>query len=359
MIKPIPKDRSRVLFGVARRGLLRHEDCMSAHITILGDGGWGTALGLVLHRNGHKVTVWGIDPAYTAEVNATHSNSRFLPGIPMPPDMRFTSDRAEATRTAEAIVVAVPSKFYRPTLESFRGLIAPDTPVISVSKGLLDDRRLSDWCQELLGLNAVAALSGPSHAEEVAKSAPTAVTIASPDAALADTFQSLFSQTCFRVYTSSDIVGVELGGALKNVIAIAAGISDGLGFGDNTKAALITRGLAELIRLGTAAGGQPETFAGLSGVGDLIVTCGSKLSRNRGFGERIGKGETMAEIEASMTMVAEGVFNARTARTLAEHLGVSAPITSEVYSILYEDKPPKAAMEDLLSRDPKAETEGL
>jgi len=329
---------------------------MSAKISILGDGGWGTALALVLKRNGHSVTLWGIDPAYTAEVNRTHVNSRFLPGVTLPESLRFTSDVAEATQGADAFVVAVPSKFYRPTLEHFQKHIAPNASVISVSKGLLDDRRLSDWCQELLGLRNVAALSGPSHAEEVAHAAPTAVTIASADPALAARFQSFFSQPLFRVYSSTDIVGVELGGALKNVIAIAAGISDGLGFGDNTKAALITRGLAELIRLGTAAGGQPETFAGLSGVGDLIVTCGSKLSRNRGFGERIGKGETREQIEASMQMVAEGVFNARTARTLARHLGVSAPITEEVYAILYEGKSPRASMEALLSRDPKAES---
>lgn len=327
---------------------------MSQRITIIGDGGWGTALGLVLHRNGHQVTLWGIDPAYTAEVRAKGENFRFLPGVSLPPDMQWTSDTA-AVASADALVVAVPSKFYRATLERFQGLIPPAARVISVSKGLLDDQRLSTWCQNVLKLAHVAALSGPSHAEEVAHAAPTAVTIAASDPGLATYFQSAFSQPRFRVYTSTDLVGVELGGALKNVIAIAAGISDGLGFGDNTKAALITRGLAEIIRLGTAAGGSPDTFAGLSGVGDLIVTCGSRLSRNRGFGERIGKGETMAQIEASMSMVAEGVFNARTARTLAQHLGVSVPITDEVYAILYEDKPPRAAMEDLLSRDPKSE----
>jgi glycerol-3-phosphate dehydrogenase (NAD(P)+) len=179
--------------------------------------------------------------------------------------------------------------------------------------------------------------------------------VASRDISLAETFQSLFNSPRFRVYTSSDIVGVELGGALKNVIAIAAGISDGLGFGDNTKAALVTRGLAETIRLGTAAGGEPETFTGLSGVGDLMVTCGSQHSRNRAVGERLGKGETMADIEASMAMIAEGVFNARTARELAHHLGVSAPITEEVYAILYEGKSPATSMESLLSREPKAE----
>jgi glycerol-3-phosphate dehydrogenase (NAD(P)+) len=227
--------------------------------------------------------------------------------------------------------------------------------VVSVSKGLLDGRRLSDWCGEVLDLGHVAALSGPSHAEEVAHESPTAVTVASTDADLANFFQDLFNGPRFRVYTSTDIVGVELGGALKNVIAIAAGISDGLGFGDNTKAALVTRGLAETIRLGTAAGGEPDTFMGLSGVGDLMVTCGSRHSRNRGVGERLGKGETMADIEASMSMIAEGVFNARTARELAQTLGVSVPITEEVYAILYENKSPSESLETLLSRDPKPE----
>ena len=330
---------------------------MSTRITIIGDGGWGTALGLVLNRNGHQVTIWGHDAAYLASVTTQSENTCYLPGIPVPADMQWTADPKEAMAGAQAVLVAVPSKFHRATLERFAGIVPRHLPVISVSKGLLEDRRLSEWCGEVLGTPNIAALSGPSHAEEVAQSSPTAVTIASPDHALAEWFQALFSQAHFRVYTSTDIIGVELGGALKNVIAIAAGISDGLGFGDNTKAALITRGLAELMRLGAAAGGQAETFAGLSGVGDLIVTCGSKLSRNRGFGERIGRGETREQVEASMNMVAEGVFNARTARELARHLGVPVPITEEVYAILYKDKNPRDSLEDLLARDPKPEPE--
>jgi len=329
---------------------------MSHRITVIGDGGWGTALALVLNRNGHEVTVWGIDGDYLSEVTERRENFRYLPGVEMPDSLTWSSNKDSVTASADAFVLAVPSKFYAATLESFHGLIPTHASVISVSKGLLDDRRLSDWAGELLDLSHVAALSGPSHAEEVAREAPTAVTIASEDPDLANFFQHLFNGPRFRVYTSSDIVGVELGGALKNVIAIAAGISDGLGFGDNTKAALVTRGLAETIRLGTAAGGNPQTFHGLSGVGDLMVTCGSQHSRNRGVGERLGKGETMAEIEASMTMIAEGVFNARTAHTLAQHLNVSAPITQEVYRILYEGKSPAESLEDLLSREPKPET---
>lgn len=328
---------------------------MTHAITVIGDGGWGTALALVLNRNGHRVTVWGHDADYLREVKARRENFRFLEGISLPDPLRWSADPDAVVSGADAFVVAVPSKFYRPTLQQFQGKIPADAQVISVSKGLLEDRRLSEWCQNLLGLHQVAALSGPSHAEEVARQSPTAVTVAATHPPLAGFFQKVFNSPRFRVYTSGDIVGVELGGALKNVIAIAAGIGDGLGFGDNSKAALVTRGLAELVRLGGAAGGSPDTFMGLSGVGDLMVTCGSHHSRNRGVGERLGRGETMADIEASMTMIAEGVFNARTARDLARHLGVAAPITEEVYAILYEGKAPAQSMEDLLSRDPKPE----
>ena len=328
---------------------------MSAKITVLGDGGWGTALALVLNRNGHDVTVWGIDGEYIEEVNARRENFRFLPGIEIPGTLTFSSDRAAVTGGTENYVVAVPSKFYRDTLSSFSGHVPSSAKVVSVSKGLLDNQRLSEWAEDLLGLTHVAALSGPSHAEEVAKEAPTLVTSASTDHDLAVHFQHLFNQKRFRVYTSSDIIGVELGGALKNVIAIAAGISDGLGFGDNTKAALVSRGLAELIRLGTACGGRMETFTGLSGVGDMMVTCGSQHSRNRGFGEKIGQGQTVAEIEASTQMIAEGVFNARTALELATTLKVDVPITQEVYNVLYEDLEPAQAMDNLMSRDPKPE----
>ena len=328
---------------------------MSHTVTVIGDGGWGTALAMVLNRNGHQVTVWGHDEAYSKEVAARGENFKFLPGVKLDPKIKWNANRDQVSANTDAFVIAVPSKFYQPVLSTFQGMIAPYASVISVSKGLLDDRRLSDWAAELLDIQQVAALSGPSHAEEVAHESPSAVTVASPTLELATFFQGLFNSPRFRVYTSTDIVGVELGGALKNVIAIAAGISDGLGFGDNTKAALITRGLAETVRLGVAAGGNPETFVGLSGVGDLIVTCGSKHSRNRGVGERLGKGESMAEIEATMQMVAEGVFNSKTAKHLAEKLGVDAPITNEVYKIIYEGGSPRESMEALLSRDPKPE----
>jgi len=328
---------------------------MSHRVTVIGDGGWGTALALTLHRNGHDVTVWGHDEAYLREVRERRENFEFLPGIEMPESLKWSADRERVSANADAFVVAVPSKYYQATLETFRGLLPPEAAVVSVSKGLLDDRRLSEWAAELLGVSQIAALSGPSHAEEVARKAPTAVTAASETPELARFIQHLFNGPRFRVYTSTDIVGVELGGALKNVIAIAAGVGDGLGFGDNTKAALVTRGLAELVRLGTAAGGNPETFSGLSGVGDLMVTCGSRHSRNRAVGERLGKGETLKDIEQNMHMVAEGVFNARTANHLADALDVRAPITRQVYEILYEERAPAEAMEALLSREPKPE----
>jgi len=328
---------------------------MSHKVTVIGDGGWGTALAMVLNRNGHDVTIWGHDESYLEQVRERNENFNFLSGVKVDPKIKWSSSREDVCKGCDAFVLAVPSKFYQPVLQTFRGIIPNSASVVSVSKGLLDDRRLSDWAGELLGIEQVAALSGPSHAEEVAHESPSAVTVASPNTELATFFQKLFNSSRFRVYTSTDIVGVELGGALKNVIAIAAGVSDGLGFGDNTKAALVTRGLAEMVRLGVAAGGQKETFIGLSGVGDLMVTCGSQHSRNRGVGERLGKGETMQEIESSMTMIAEGVFNSKTAKNLADHLSVEAPITQEVYRIIYEGISPAECMETLLSRDPKPE----
>lgn len=328
---------------------------MSYKITVLGSGSWGTALATVLNRNGHQVTIWGRDQAYLNEVSKRNENFNYLPGVQLDSKIKWSSNRDEVSANSDAFVISVPSKFYQTVLKSFQGLIPSYASVISTSKGLLNDKRLSAAAEEILEIQQVAALSGPSHAEEVVHQSPSAVTVAAQNPELAGLFQELFNCPRFRVYSSTDIVGVELGGALKNVIAIAAGVSDGLGFGDNTKAALITRGLAELVRLGTAAGGAAETFMGLSGVGDLIVTCGSKYSRNRGVGERLGKGETMQEIEASMRMIAEGVFNAKTAKHLADNLGVEAPITSEVYRIIYEGVSPSESMETLLSRDPKPE----
>jgi len=330
---------------------------MSKKVTVIGDGGWGTALALVLHSNGHNVTIWGPFEENIEAARKAGCNETFLPGIDLPPDMNLTTDRTEAAEGAEAVVLAVPTQFFSDVVSQFQGLIAPETSVVSVTKGL--DRNthktMTEVAAELLKMESVASLSGPSHAEEVARRIPTAVVIASKDSARAAALQQLFSNTLFRAYTSSDVTGVQLGGALKNVIAIAVGISDGLGFGDNTRAALITRGLAEMTRLGTAMGCHAETFAGLSGMGDLIVTCTSQHSRNRGVGERLGRGETLNDIMGSMKQVAEGVWNCSNARALGQNLGIELPITEEVYNILHNDLEPIRAVEDLMGRDVKPE----
>ena len=328
-------------------------------VTIIGDGGWGTALALVLHRNGHRVRVWGPFADYIARIREERENVKFLPGVDLPPEIEWTTDRGEAMDGANAVVLAVPSRFYREVVRSFAPLIPKSALVLSVTKGLDKDagRRMTEVAQDVLAHRPVAALSGPSHAEEVARGIPTAVVIACADHDRAVALQKLFMNPAFRVYTSDDVVGVELGGALKNVIAIAAGASDGIGFGDNTKAALITRGLAEITRLGTALGAHPATFAGLSGMGDLVVTCASRHSRNRAVGERLGRGEKIESILKSMEQVAEGVWTCATALRLAREHKVDVPITEEVDAVIHQGKDPKHAVQALLSRDPKPERE--
>ena len=326
-------------------------------IAIIGDGGWGTALALTLLGNGHRVTVWGPFPEYIEEICRKRENPLYLPGVALPPDLAWTSDRAVAAEGADVIVLAVPTRFFRAVAASFRGVIPPSAAVVSVAKGLdaQTHHRMSEVAQEVLGRGPVAALSGPSHAEEVARRVPTAVVIASADAAQARMLQSVFMGPRFRVYTSDDVAGVELGGALKNIMAIAAGASDGIGFGDNTKAALLTRGLAEITRLGCALGAKPATFAGLSGMGDLIVTCTSRFSRNRSVGERLGRGEKIDGILASMKQVAEGVWTCALARDLARERGIEVPITEEVFAVLHEAKNPLEAVGDLMMRSAKPE----
>jgi glycerol-3-phosphate dehydrogenase (NAD(P)+) len=327
------------------------------HVSIIGDGGWGTALGLSLQRKGCRVRLWGPFPDYIARVRRERVNPLYLPDIPLPEDLLWTADRAEAMEQAELAILAVPSKYFRGVLENFAGLIPPACPVVSVSKGLDPGthRRLTEVAGELLRPAALAALSGPSHAEEVARGVPTAVVLACADPAMAKRLQTALMSPLFRVYTSDDVIGVELGGALKNVIALAVGTSDGLGFGDNTRAALITRGLAEISRLGCALGARPETFAGLSGIGDLIVTCTSHWSRNRAVGERLGRGESLEQIMNSMKQVAEGVTTCGLARDLAREQGVSAPITEEVYALLHAGKSPQQAVQALLGRSARPE----
>ena len=324
-------------------------------LTVLGAGAWGTALALVLHRNGRRpIALWGHSAEHLDDVRRAARNERYLPGIELSRDWSYEPNLARAVEGAEVVVMAVPSKALR---EVATGLGGYSGILLSVTKGIEHDTGLT-MCgvlRECAPRARIAALSGPSLALEVAKRIPTAVVAASEDAAVAQTAQLLFHSPTFRVYTSADTTGVEVGGALKNVVAIAAGVCDGLGFGDNTKASLLTRGIVEIRRLGVQCGAQPETFAGLSGLGDLTVTCFSKLSRNRGLGERLGRGEKLADILAGSVTVAEGYPTARSAWQLARRHNVSTPILDEVYSLLYEGKDVAMALQDLVGRESKAE----
>jgi glycerol-3-phosphate dehydrogenase (NAD(P)+) len=322
-------------------------------VTVLGAGAWGTALAGLLHQCGAKTTLWAHNPEQVEEIRRTRRNERFLPGIVISNEI-LLEKALKAVLDAECVVVAVPSKAFREVtneLKDFPGII------VSVTKGIEYDTGLT-MCG-VLAENAPrarhAALSGPSFAIEVARGIPTAIVAASKDLAAAAEVQKIFSGATFRVYTTADVLGVELGGALKNVIAIASGVADGLGFGDNSKAALVTRAIAEIRRLGVACGAQAETFTGLSGLGDLMVTCFSKHSRNRAFGERCGRGEKAADVAASMQAVAEGYPTSRSAYQLARRHDVTTPIIAEVFAMLYEGKDVRQGVRDLMSRDLKAE----
>jgi glycerol-3-phosphate dehydrogenase (NAD(P)+) len=328
-------------------------------VAVIGDGGWGTALALTLFRNGHAPHVWGPSADYIAEIRLMHLNPKFLPGVDLPEEIEWTSDPAEALAGAEAVVMVVPSKYVRTTLERFAAayVSAGAPPVVSATKGFDEStqERMTEAIAEWWGVKTPAALSGPSIAPETARGVPTAVTVACADESIARRFQELFTGDTFRVYTSDDVRGVELGGALKNVIALAAGVCDGLGFGHNAKAALITRGLAEITRLGVALGAHPQTFYGLSGIGDLMVTCFSPQSRNRTVGERLGRGESLAQILDGMEQVAEGVCTCGPALALARAAGVPVPVLEQVDAILHHGKKPKTAVVELMRRDPRAE----
>ncbi len=328
-------------------------------MTVLSDGGWGTALALVLQANGHQVQLWGPFPEYLAEMAKTRENTRFLKGVPLPPGLELEPDLARAVTGAGMLILAAPAQFMRGLLEKLQPLNpAPEIPLVSVAKGIevRSGKRMSELVAELLGPRRLVVLSGPSHAEEVARRVPTAVVAAAAAPADAEFVQNAFMNKVFRVYTSADVVGVELGGALKNVLALAAGVCDGMGFGDNTKAALMTRGITELARLGKALGGRPETFFGLSGIGDLIVTCTSRHSRNRHVGEELGKGRALADIQKEMGLaVAEGVPTAESAWRLAHAAGVETPIIDQVHAGLYAGKDPRQAVLELMTREGKAE----
>lgn len=326
-------------------------------IAVIGDGGWGTANALLLVSYGNEVTLWGAFPDYIEEMRRTRRNDKFLKGVALPETLNLTSDRSAALAGAEVVVLAPPSKYFASVIEGFKGLITDNHLVVSLTKGLCEktNKRMTQLAKEILGLKSVVALAGPTHAEEVSRGIPTAIVAACEDEDKARRVQRIWSGPTFRVYTSKDPVGVEIGGAVKNVLAIAVGCSDGMGFGDNTRAALITRGLAEMKRFVLAYGGTPETMSGLAGVGDLIVTCTSVHSRNHSVGERLGKGEKIEAILGSMQMVAEGVWNAKVIHDLAAKLGVEMPICNLVYALCYENYNAADAVSAMMSRDLKSE----
>jgi glycerol-3-phosphate dehydrogenase (NAD(P)+) len=326
---------------------------MPTTIAILGDGAWGTAAALVLARSpDHRVRLWSARAENGELLRTRRENVRFLPGVTIPEAVELTTDPAAAVAAADLWVSAVPTVHLRPTLDRFRSLAGDSTPVVSLTKGieLATFRRPSEVIAETLGTERVVALSGPSHAEEVARGMPTSVVVAGADADLATRVQRAFTTDRFRVYTNPDLAGVELAGALKNVIGIAAGICDGLGFGDNAKSALLTRALVEMTRFGMALGAEHDTFQGLAGVGDLITTCFSPHGRNRRVGERLGRGETLQQILTSSPAVAEGVTTARSVHERTRPLGLDMPITTVVYRILYEGVSPVEGVTELMAR---------
>jgi glycerol-3-phosphate dehydrogenase (NAD(P)+) len=327
-------------------------------VSIVGAGGWGTALAVLIANNGYDVCLWSRHAEFADTLNRERNNHRYLPGVLIPASVVITSKLAEAAN-AETILFATPSTALRTLSQSLVSSASPGSTALIVSavKGLEKGTglRMSEILASIFPGCPIAVLSGPNHAAEVGRSVPTASVIGTPTEEIGKRLQRIISTKTFRTYTSSDLVGIEVGGALKNIFAIAAGIGDGLGLGDNSKAALITRSLAELIRLGSALGGKRETFQGLSGVGDLVVTCFGRHSRNRRVGERLGRGETLGQIQHSMQMVAEGVPTTKSARECALKLEVKTPIIDEVYSILYENAPPSEAIERLLKRELRPE----
>lgn len=331
-------------------------------IGVVGAGSWGTTLADLLAKKGHEVTLWAYEPELVTEMNASRTNGLYLPGSVLSPALRATGSLEEAVAGKALVLFVPPSQVVRSLLKTVVPFLDTATIVVSASKGIELDTlaTMSQVFEEVLPpvlYRRFAALSGPSFAREVARELPTAVAVAAADPEVARRVQETFATAYFRVYTNSDVPGVELGGAVKNVIALAAGISDGLGFGHNTRAALITRGLAEITRLGLALGARPETFSGLAGMGDLVLTCTGDLSRNRTVGVRLGQGEKLADILAEMRMVAEGVKTTESTRNLARRLGVEMPITEQTYRILYEGKSPRQAVIELMTRNPKGEND--
>jgi glycerol-3-phosphate dehydrogenase (NAD(P)+) len=330
------------------------------NICILGAGGWGTALGILLNNNKHNITLWEYNKEYARTLNEFRENFYFLPKVRIPKKIQISDDIESAVDKKDLVVIATPTQFVRRVIESIAHIDLTHRIILSVSKGIENEtlmpvsRIFLDVFKKIKKKNIVV-LSGPSHAEEVARKIPTAVVASSEDISNAAAVQRAFSNKFFRVYRSNDIIGVELGGALKNIIALAAGIADGAGFGDNTKAAIMTRGISEITRLGVKLGAHKHTFYGLSGIGDLIVTCMSKLSRNRFVGEEIGRGRKLKDVLADMKMVAEGVSTTKSTHELSKKLNVELPIIEQVHKVLFRGNNPHKATEILMTRGLKTE----
>ena len=328
---------------------------------VLGAGSWGTALSVVLSDNGHQVTMWSIDENEVKMLNEKREHETKLPGVKLPDQLQITGDLEDTVQGKDFLVLAVPSPFTRSTAAKMSPYVTEGQIIVDVAKGIEESTlmTLSQQIRQEIPQADVAVLSGPSHAEEVGRRLPTTCVIGAATRKTAEYLQSMFISKVFRVYTSPDILGIELGGSLKNVIALAAGIADGLGYGDNTKAALITRGIAEIARLGVKMGGKIESFTGLTGIGDLIVTCASVHSRNRKAGYLIGQGKSVQEAMDEVKMVVEGVYSAKAAAKLAEKYQVSMPIVEEVNKVLFEGKAPAEAVDDLMMRESRSEIHAL
>lgn len=328
-----------------------------AKISVIGAGSWGTALAWLLHNNGHKVTVWSIVEAEIKMLSEEREHKQKLPGVKLPDDMEFTTNLKDACSDRDLLVLAVPSPYTRSTSHSMNPFVRKGQLIVNVAKGIEEHSlmTLSDIIEEEIPQAEVAVLSGPSHAEEVGRGLPTTIVVGARKKSTAEYIQGLFMSPVFRVYTSPDILGIEIGAALKNVIALAAGTADGLGYGDNTKAALITRGIAEISRLAVAMGAQAETLSGLSGIGDLVVTCASVHSRNRKAGYLIGQGRTMKEAMDEVQMIVEGVYSAKAGLALSEKYGIDMPIIRAVNQVLFEDMSAADAVKELMLRDRKEE----
>ena len=331
-----------------------------AKISIIGGGSWGIALAVLLQKNGHEVTIWSALEQEIAMLKEHHEH-RMLPGVKLPEEIRFTMDDREAVEDKDLLVMAVASSYTRQTSHRLSRLVAPEQKILNVAKGIEEHTvmTLSEIIRQEIPQADVAVMSGPSHAEEVGRGIPTTIVVGAGTKDTAEYIRNLFMNEVFRVYISPDVLGIELGGALKNVVALAAGIADGLGYGDNTKAALITRGITEIARLGTAMGGKFETFCGLTGIGDLIVTCASMHSRNRRAGILIGQGKSCEEAMTEVKMVVEGVYSAKAAIALSEKYEVEMPIIEQVNAVLFEGRSAAQAVRELMLRDKKLEVSDL